>query len=139
MYPFSLLASDTIPYPIFGSEITGKPFCFDYSCAEFLSVDPRNMDAMMAYNHNAFRKNHTSWGLGGYLENRSHMLQNTHIRAEGRIYHLGIDLTPNRIVPIYSPFDGFIHERGYEPGDGNYGGYVIVQYTMGGDFFFVLF
>jgi hypothetical protein len=48
--------------------------------------------------------------------------------AEERYFHLGLDI----IVPLHAelrtPLDAVVEEAGYEEGDGNYGGYVLLRH-----------
>lgn len=56
-----------------------------------------------------------TWGIGGYLDDRSPKLKGTHIFEQGRIFHLGIDLMTRGVADIYNPLDGEVYESGYEP------------------------
>ncbi len=139
MYPYPLLNKNITLFPIFWSVSSGKSTVVDYSCPDFLKVDSRNMRAMDAYNTQLLQESSASWALWGYLEDRSHILTGTHIREEWRVYHLGVDVLFPSGTSLYNPLDGEIYESWYEPGDGNYGGYIIIKYTFGKDYFYALF
>ena len=139
MYPYSLLSADIELFPIFGSESRTSPAIIDYSIPEFCKIDPRSMQAMNKYNEKLLESAGAQWGLGWYLEDRSHILTGTHIREEGRIYHLGVDILFDAGAYIYSPLDGTVYERGYEPGEGNYGGYIIMEYHVWDSVFYALY
>ncbi|MDD2917242.1 MAG: peptidoglycan DD-metalloendopeptidase family protein [Candidatus Gracilibacteria bacterium] len=139
MYPYSLQENSFPIFPIFGYQSRGTPLTLDYSVPEFQNIDPRNMENMNRYNQELLMNNNASWSLGGYLEDRSHILNGTHIQKEGRIYHLGIDILFPAGTSLYNPLDGAIYERGYESGDGNYGGYIIMRYSVSGSEFYGLY
>jgi hypothetical protein len=82
-----------------------------------------------------------SWAVGAYLENREKMLCiYEHMAVDRRYYHLGIDICAPAGTPIFSPLDGIAFETGYEEGEGNYGGYVVMRYTPDGvEPFYVMF
>lgn len=50
-----------------------------------------------------------------------------------------MDLMTQEVADIYNPLDGTIFEVGYESGAGNYGGYIIMQYSYFGQDFYTLF
>lgn len=139
MYPYSLLEKHLDIFPLFGPLENETPCIIDYSLPDFLSVNPRNMNNMIAYNKHILSNASASWGIGGYLEDRSHILTGTHIRAEWRIYHLGIDILFPADTKLYNPLDGEVYEKWYEPGDGNYWGYIIIKYSLLSGFFYALY
>ena len=76
----------------------------------------------------------TDWALASYLENREPVLSKyPQMRAEQRWYHLGLDIAVPLDTPLYAPLDGRVVESNYEPGDGNYGGHVLLAHE-GPDF-----
>lgn len=139
MYPYSLQNNILDIFPIFWAQSSGMPVILDYSIPEFQNINPRNMDEMNDYNQKLLVNNNVSWWLGWYLEDRSYILTGTHIQKEWRIFHLGIDILFQSGTSLYSPLDSIIYERWYESGDGNYGGYVIMKYSVSGSEFYALY
>lgn len=139
MYPYSLLSNQLTLNPLFWDQTMGLPAILDYSTTEFECIDPTHQGAIDLYNQTLLDTTQRSWALGWYLEDRSHILTGTHIRAEGRIYHLGVDVLLPAGTILYSPLDGIVYERWYESWDGNYGWYVIIRYTLDGADFFALY
>jgi len=69
------------------------------------------------------------WGLSGYLENRQTLLSNcTQMVSEQRYWHLGLDVIVPAGTSLYAPLDATVVKSGFEPGDGNYGCYVILRH-----------
>ena len=139
MYPYPLLQKNITIFPIFGEQTQWDPYIFDYSNEDFLSVDPRNMDDMNNYNREHLKNSGKIWWLGWYLENRSHILKGTHIQQQGRIYHLGVDITPTEALSLFNPLHWEVYERGYEEWDGNYGWYMIIRYALWWTVFYALY
>ncbi len=139
MYPYSLQKNNLEIFPIFWNQSSWMPVILDYSIPEFQKIDPRNMVDMNHYNQKLLTDNNASWSLGWYLEDRSYILTGTHIKKEWRIFHLGIDILFWAGTNLYSPLDGIVYEKWYEPGDGNYGGYIIIKYSVLGSEFYALY
>lgn len=139
MYPFSLLSRITEIFPLFWNRIFETPCRVDYSIREFTMINSLDQDAVMCYNSELLLRNHAEWWMWWYLENRSHILAWTHILDEGRIYHLGIDILFPTGTSLYNPLDWEVYEKGYESGKGNYGGYMIIRYSLEASSFFVLY
>jgi murein DD-endopeptidase MepM/ murein hydrolase activator NlpD len=49
--------------------------------------------------------------------------------AEQRFIHLGLDVIVPLGSPLHSPLEAVVASTGYESGEGNYGGYVLLQHT----------
>lgn len=139
MYPLPLLSQHLDIFPLFGENTTTPPASLDYSVPEFLVIDPRNMESMEEYNRSLLNNSWATWAIWGYLEDRSHILTGTHIREEGRIYHLGIDILFEAKTKLYNPLDGRVYESWYEPWDGNYGWYIIIEYILDTMKFYALY
>jgi murein DD-endopeptidase MepM/ murein hydrolase activator NlpD len=48
--------------------------------------------------------------------------------AEKRFIHLGLDVIVDLGTPLHAPLDGIVEDSGYEAGEGNYGGYVVLRH-----------
>lgn len=81
------------------------------------------------------------WAVGAYLENREKILScYPQMASEQRYFHLGVDICAPAGTPVYAPFDGVVFDSGYEEGEGNYGGYVILRHELQGcEPFYLLF
>ena len=51
-----------------------------------------------------------------------------HMVEEQRFFHLGLDVIVPLETLLYSPLHSTVKESGYEQGDGNYGGYVLLMH-----------
>ncbi len=139
MYPFLLLSRENFIFPLFWEQSQGNPCIIDYSLPDFSRIDALNQEEVIRHNAEFLSENHAQWWLWWYLENRSHILSGTHILAEWRVYHLGIDVLFPVGTKLHTPLDGEIIEKWYEPGKGNYGWYIIMKYTCNANNFFVLY
>jgi len=71
-----------------------------------------------------------SWGFSPYLERRDTLLADCpQMAAEKRYYHLGLDIIVPMGTPLHAPLDAVVAESGYEAGEGNYGGFVLLLHT----------
>ena len=74
-------------------------------------------------------KDRYGWGLASYLERRDLLLgECPQMVKEQRFIHLGLDVIVPLGTPLCSPLDGVVQESGYEPGEGNYGSYVLIRH-----------
>jgi murein DD-endopeptidase MepM/ murein hydrolase activator NlpD len=48
--------------------------------------------------------------------------------AEKRFIHLGLDVIVPLATPLHAPLDAVVADSGYEEGEGNYGGYVLLKH-----------
>jgi murein DD-endopeptidase MepM/ murein hydrolase activator NlpD len=132
-YPYLLYSCKIRHAPLF--KVDGEPFQID------LSVDNDELAHMDITNQKAFQKQlealmqpRHSWGIGGYLERRDSFLsQYPQMVDQRRFYHLGLDIAVSLDAPLHAPLDAVVVETGYEEGQGNYGGYVILKHD--GNFF----
>lgn len=130
-YPYSLLNHNTIINPLFGDQLQGEPYIFDLSSQNprTLEMDPSNFADFQQIIFSELKKNGSTWGLGGYLEERANVLRHyPQMIKENRIYHLGLDIIVPADFTLYAPLNATVHEVGKEEGIGNYGGYVILKH-----------
>ena len=73
------------------------------------------------------RKYH--WGISPYLERRDTLLGDCpQMLAEKRFFHLGLDVIVGLGTALHAPLDATVAQSDYEPGEGNYGGYVLLKH-----------
>lgn len=95
---------------------------------ELAGEDPRDAYHRQEFNNNVFNHTNARYLIGRYGENRIDILgRGSHIATEGRTYHLAIDIFSRDQEPVYAPCDGEIVVSDYEPGEHNYGNYVILR------------
>jgi glucosamine--fructose-6-phosphate aminotransferase (isomerizing) len=112
--------------PIFGDALQGAPHRFDFSSANprIMQFDPSDYDAFQASIDEDLREHGATWGIGGYLQERATLLRHyPQMIQEGRVYHLGLDVSSPPDTPVFAPIDGTVIEASKEDGVGNYGGF----------------
>lgn len=116
------------PYPLLGELSEGQPFTLNLS-------DDTTLDHALLTNQTMLQEyidreclSKKKWGIGGYMEYRSVFLGYFPQGDQKRFYHLGLDITAPAHTPIHAPIDGAVFQSGYEEGEGNYGGYVVLQH-----------
>ena len=114
------------PYPLLGELSKEEPFTLDLS-------DNTTLDHALLTNQTLLQEyidrecfSGKKWGIGGYLEYRSQFLGHFPQAHQKRFYHLGLDITAPAHTRIHAPIEGIVFQSGYEEGEGNYGGYVVL-------------
>jgi len=132
-YPF-LLFNDTIDHrPIF-PDLKGDPFVADLSPASRLleGIDARDQRQLQRILEVRMAGSH-SWGFSPYLEHRDTLLDDCpQMVAEGRFIHLGLDVIVPLATPLHAPLEAEVAQSGYESGEGNYGGFVLLKHRLAG-------
>jgi Peptidase family M23 len=128
-YPFMLYSDKVAHRPVF-TGLQGDPFIADLSSKSELlrGLDARDqrgfqrvLDEKMG---SAF-----SWGVSPYLERRETLLGDCpQMVAEQRFFHLGLDVIVGLGTTLHAPLDAVVAELGYESGEGNYGGFVLLRH-----------
>ncbi len=128
-YPYIAYSGKVDIKPVFNN-LEGDPLVVDISSQSriFDNMDirdqkefQRRLDQMM--------KGQYFWGVSSYLENREKALsQCPQMVEEQRFYHLGLDIIVPLGTPLHAPLDSIVIESGYEKGDGNYGGHVLLMH-----------
>lgn len=139
MYPISLLKKDIEIYPIFGNALAGDPHIFNFSPSHpaAASYDTMDYDAFQAAIVGELERHGKRWGIGRYLEKRTTLLRHyPQMIAEDRVYHAGLDVTSPPGTKVHAPLDGTVFRAGFEEGQGNYGGYVVLRHILSGDVFY---
>lgn len=94
---------------------------------EKLGHDPRDAFHRQEFNEQVLRRTDSRYLIGRYLEDRSDILQGSHIASQGRTYHLAIDIFSKNQEPVFAPCDGQIVVSTRESGLHNYGNYLILK------------
>jgi hypothetical protein len=73
------------------------------------------------------------WGFSPYLEHRDTLLGDCpQMVADKRFIHLGLDVIVDLGTSLHAPLDAMVEESGYESGEGNYGGFVLLKHESEG-------
>lgn len=115
--------------PIF-RKLSGDPFVADLSRQSSL-VDTTTSRDQRLFQRILEKKMepHYSWGFSPYLERRDTLLADCpQMAAEKRFFHLGVDIIVSVNTPLHAPLQATVEEIGYEAGEGNYGGFVLLRH-----------
>ncbi len=138
-YPLNLYKTDI--NPLFKG-LSGAPYIFDFSSnnpkireytpSDFNTFNKQIFDEIEGAGH--------TWGIGRYLEDRTNLLQDyPQYIAEGRVYHLGLDIAVPFGTPLYSPLGAEVVKVGKEEDVGSYGGYIMLKHVEGDTTFYTFF
>ena len=129
-YPFLLYSKKIKHRPIFHG-LKGDPYIADLSNNSPLlkGMDVRDQKGLQrVLEANMGSEYH--WGISPYLERRDTLLEDCpQMVAEKRFIHIGLDVIVALGTPLHSPLDATIAKSGYESGEGNYGGYVVLEHA----------
>ncbi|HKJ64169.1 MAG TPA: peptidoglycan DD-metalloendopeptidase family protein [Desulfopila sp.] len=128
-YPFMFYSSRIDHRPLFPG-LAGDPFIADLSPGSPLleDIDMRDQRGFQHRLEAAMGKEY-SWGVAAYLENRRSLLGDCpQMVAENRFIHLGLDIIVALSTPLHAPLAAEVAESGYEVGEGNYGGFVLLRH-----------
>jgi hypothetical protein len=130
-YPF-LLYSDSVRHcPVF-NDLEGDPYIADLSLTSPLleGRDARDQTGLQAILEAEMAKGGHRWGVAPYLERRDTLLGDCpQMVAEQRFLHLGLDVIVPLGTPLHAPLDAVVETTGYEAGEGNYGGFVLLKHA----------
>lgn len=128
-YPF-LLYSDRVAHrPVFRG-LQGDPYVADLSTHSPLlqGLPVRDQKRFQQILRRAMGAGF-SWGFSPYLERRDTLLgECPQMVAEKRFIHLGVDVIVGVGACLHAPLEATVAECGYESGEGNYGGYVLLKH-----------
>ena len=128
-YPFLLYDRKIHHRPVF-TGLEGAPYLADLSLRSALlkNLAPRDQGALQQILEEKMGRDY-HWGLAPYLEQRDTLLRDCpQMVAEKRFIHLGLDVIVPLATPLHAPLDAVVAESGYEEGEGNYGGYVLLKH-----------
>jgi len=129
-YPFMLYNEKIDHRPVF-TGLKGDPYVADLSPASRLleGVDMRDQEHFQTILEEKMGARY-QWGFSPYLEHRDTLLQDCpQMVAEKRFIHLGLDVIVGLGTPLHAPLDAVVAETGYEEGEGNYGGFVLLKHA----------
>jgi len=128
-YPFLLYSRKIEIKPLFKG-LLGDPYIADLSGTSrlFGAADMRDQRRFQKILEDKMGVVH-NWGVAAYLENRAKLLADCpQMVAEQRFIHLGLDIIVPLGTPLHAPLAGTVAESGYESGEGNYGGFVLLRH-----------
>lgn len=129
-YPF-FLYSRKIRHAAVFVNLKGDPYVADLSLTSPLltGCQARDQRGFQAVLDRQMAEGGHRWGVAPYLERRDTLLGDCpQMVAEQRFYHLGLDVIVPLGTPLHAPLDSVVAETGYEQGEGNYGGYVLLRH-----------
>jgi len=129
-YPFLLYSTKVKHRPVF-PELEGDPYVADMSPGSPLlrEVDARDQKGFQRILDDKMGSQY-HWGVSPYLERRDTLLGDCpQMVADRRFIHLGLDVIVGMGTPLHAPLDASVAESGYEEGEGNYGGWVLLKHA----------
>ncbi len=127
-YPFLLYSKKVKHRPVL-PELKGDPFVADLSTNSPLlqGLDVRDQEGFQRVLDE--KMGQYRWGVSPYLERRDTLLGDCpQMVADKRFIHLGLDVIVGLGTPLHAPLHATVTESGYESGEGNYGGYVLLKH-----------
>ena len=128
-YPFLLYNKKVKHQPVF-PELKGDPYIADLSTGSPLlrGINVRDQIGFQRVLDEKMGSEYR-WGLSPYLERRDTLLADCpQMVAEKRFIHLGLDVIVDLGTPLHAPLDATVEDSGFEEGEGNYGGYVLLKH-----------
>lgn len=128
-YPFLLYSQKLEHRPVF-SGLKGDPFIADLSTNSPLlqGMNVRDQEKLQQVLDEKMGSKYR-WGVSPYLERRDTLLADCpQMVAEKRFIHLGLDVIVGLGTTLHAPLDAIVADSGYESGEGNYGGYVLLKH-----------
>ena len=129
-YPYIKYSDKIIIEPLF-KRLKGSPLVVDMSDQGFIfeNMDVRDQQECQHRIDELMAEGKYTWGVSSYLENRKNVLSDCHqMVEEQRFYHLGLDIIVPLATPLYAPLAATVEISGYEAGEGNYGGNVLLRH-----------
>jgi len=128
-YPFLLYNQEIDHRPVF-TGLQGDPYVADLSPDSRLlqGIDMRDQEGFQRVLDDVMDTRYR-WGFSPYLERRDTLLGDCpQMVAEGRFIHLGLDVIVTLGTPLHAPLAASVGQSGYESGEGNYGGFVLLKH-----------
>lgn len=100
-------------------------------------VDPHKCARLVERVH---KEGGLAWSYGGYLEDRSVILQGSYLRELENWMHLGIDINLPIGTAVLAAADGVVYKVDSDyPEEGGWGTYVILKHSMDGVIFYSIY
>ena len=134
LYPYLLYCQAHHPRPLIEG-LRGDPYLIDLSFRNtaLAAIDVRDQRTFQRRLDAGMTAGGHCWGLAGYLERRDSLLRDCpQMVSENRFYHLGLDVIAACGTALHAPLAATVADTGYEAGDGNYGGYVLLEHGSPG-------
>ena len=128
-YPFLLYSEKIQHRPVFPG-LKGDPFIADLSTNSPL-LKGKNVRDQKEFQRVLEEKmgSEYQWGVSPYFERRDTLLGDCpQMVVEKRFIHLGLDVIVGVGTPLHAPLDATVSGSGYESGEGNYGGFVLLKH-----------
>lgn len=128
-YPFLLYSEKIAHHPVFPG-LKGDPFIADLSARSPLlqGISMRDQETFQKVLEEKMGSKYL-WGIAPYLEWRETLLGDCpQMAVDRRFIHLGLDVIVGLGTRLHAPLDAVVAESGYEEGEGNYGGYVLLKH-----------
>jgi murein DD-endopeptidase MepM/ murein hydrolase activator NlpD len=129
-YPFLLYSNKVTHRPVFPG-LRGDPYIADLSVNSPLlqGLEVRDQQGLQRVLEEKMGSEYR-WGVSPYLERRDTLLGDCpQMVADRRFIHLGLDVIVDLGTSLHAPLDAIVAESGYESGEGNYGGYVLLKHA----------
>lgn len=97
---------------------------------------PTEVDLSSGYDLNQLRS--ARWAIGGYLERRTSQMYDSHIYADDRTVHMGIDIWGPAGTPVYAFADGKVWGQANNDNPRDYGPTIITIHQVDGVHLWVL-
>ncbi len=128
-YPFILYNEKIDHRPVF-TGLRGDPYVADLSPDSPLltGIDMRDQEGFQRILEGQMGEKY-HWGFSPYLERRDTLLSDCpQMVADQRFIHLGLDVIVALGTPLHAPLAATVVDTGYESGEGNYGGFVLLKH-----------
>ncbi len=129
-YPFLLFNEKIDHRPVF-TGLQGDPYVADLSPGSPLlhGLEVRDQKGFQRVLEEKMGATY-HWGVSPYLERRDRLLEDCpQMVADQRFIHLGLDVIVGLGTPLHAPLDAIVAQSGYEEGEGNYGGWVLLKHA----------
>ena len=141
-YPVNILRVEQIISPLFRDNLKGAPYIFDFSSnnPKTMAYDTKNFARFQEQIFAELEAAGAKWGIGKYLEERKNLLiEFPQMIEEKRYYHAGLDIVVPGGWTLYAPLDGIVYRTGFDEGQGNYGGCIIIKHEVLSNSFYSLY
>jgi hypothetical protein len=101
-----------------------------FEACQAQGLDPRLAENRQRFNDQFIHESGRPYLIGAYAENRIAMLTGSYMAAEGRIYHLGVDIFTEGLDTLRTPTAGTVVMAGNDAGRFGYGYWLILDHEI---------